>query len=638
MKKYCVSLISSILVVTPLFANPITLQDALDMAKASNPQIKAERAKVEIAEAGQDEALSRFMPQLSLSASVTKINDPIYIDLGEIQGALSGLAGGMTSAAVAGAYSKAYIDAYNKASSGYQMAYQGAYESVYQAAVANGASEAQASTMAESQAKSYAENALKEKLGTSDIQKFAQGTADQYADMAQKSGDAAKKQIDDANFKMKVQDDLFFNARLTAVWPLFTGFKRTAAYDAAKGNVTAKKAAFEMAQNTVLMDVATKYFTLRLSEELTALRETTKKNLEEHLERSKKLEAGGQISKAERLRAEVALAEAENALEDSYRDQSLARMALASLLHTDTNLTAVTPVMAPEQTPTIEEFKNLAIERHPGLQQLRVERKRSQNAVKAAQGDYYPMVALFAYKELYTRDLTLLEPEWAVGAKLQWDLFKGGETRSKVANAKALDRSLLNMEESTLDNIKLLVEKRWREKEHAMSRLTSLNKTRELAEEALRSQTLAYEAGLATGLEVVDAELSLARLQVGDLKAHYDAVIAWLGLLEASGEVVNAGTVLNTVQPVDENTNPSPVKAPATTPILLPATENAVAPAAQPANASASAVDAPAASAPVTEPAPTAAEPAAAPVAETAPVAESVSETIPESTTPASEN
>ena len=349
-----------------------------------------------------------------------------------------------------------------------------------------------------------------------------------------------------------MQDDVFFNARLTAIWPIFTGFKIYSAYDAAKENVNAKKAAFDMAQNTILMDVATKYFTLRLAEELTVLRESTKKNLEEHLARSKKLEEGGQISKAERLRAEVALAEAENALEDSYRDQSLARLALASLLHTDTNLTAITPVLAPEQSFGMEEFKQLAMDRHPGLRQLRTERKRSQDAVSAARADYYPTVALFAYKELYTRDLTILEPEWAVGAKLQWDLFKGGETRSKVSNAKALDRSLSSMEEQTMDNIGLLVEKRWREMEHAKSRLESLKKTRELAEEAHRSQTLAYEAGLATGLDVVDAELALSRLQVADLKAHYDAVIAWLGLLEASGEVVNAGEMIKDVKPVEE--------------------------------------------------------------------------------------
>ena len=526
MKK---SLLLGIAASAAVFAAPISLSDAIAMAKANNSQIKAEKAKVDMAESGQSEARSRFMPQLSLTASVTKINDPIYIDLGEIQQGLSGLAGGLASVGPAAVYSKAYIDAYNGA---YAKAYQGAREA--------GLSDAEAKGVADS------------KIG--DIKTFAQKTADDYAAESKLQLDAAKTQIDDADFRMKVQDDVFFNARLTAIWPIFTGLKIYSAYDAAKENVNAKKAAFDMAQNTILMDVATKYFTLRLAEELTVLRESTKKNLEEHLARSKKLEEGGQISKAERLRAEVALAEAENALEDSYRDQSLARLALASLLHTDTNITAVTPVMAPEQTFGMDEFKQLALDRHPGLRQLRTERKRSQDAVSAARADYFPTVALFAYKELYTRDLTLLEPDWAVGAKMQWDLFKGGETRSKVSNAKALDRSLSSMEEQTMDNIGLLVEKRWREMEHAKSRLESLKKTRELAEEAHRSQTLAYEAGLATGLDVVDAELALSRLQVADLKAHYDAVVAWLGLLEASGEVVNAGEMLKNVKPVEEKT------------------------------------------------------------------------------------
>ncbi len=537
MKK---SLLLGIAASAAVFAAPISLSDAIAMAKTNNSQIKAEKAKVEMAESGQSEARSRFMPQLSLTASVTKINDPIYIDLGQIQQGLSGLADGLATVGPAGVYSKAYIDAYNKAQAGYEQAYAGAR--------AQGLSEAEANAFA------------LDKVGGS-AQEIAQQTADKYAADSKQQLDAAKAKIDDADFRMKVQDDVFFNARLTAIWPIFTGLKIYSAYDAAKENVNAKKAAFDMAQNTILMDVATKYFTLRLAEELTVLRESTKKNLEEHLARSKKLEEGGQISKAERLRAEVALAEAENALEDSYRDQTLARLALASLLHTDTNITAITPVMAPEQTFGMEEFKQLAMDRHPGLRQLRTERKRSQDAVSVARADYFPTVALFAYKELYTRDLTLLEPDWAVGAKMQWDLFKGGETRSKVSNAKALDRSLSSMEEQTMDNIGLLVEKRWREMEHAKSRLESLKKTRELAEEAHRSQTLAYEAGLATGLDVVDAELALSRLQVADLKAHYDAVVAWLGLLEASGEVVNAGEMLKNVKPVEETKAEEPKPA-----------------------------------------------------------------------------
>ena len=511
-------------------ATPLTLQDALEMAKSNNSQIKAERAKVEMAESGKSEAFSRFLPKVSLSAGVTKINEPIKIDLSRLQEPL----GEVASAA---ANSQAYLSVYQKA---YEKAYG---DAVKQTMDAYGLDEATAKSMVDQKAGDIRSGVM----GSPEVGALAQQAADSY-------GESASKKIGDTDFSMKVQDDLFFNARVTVVWPIFTGLKIYSAYDAAKENVNARKAEFDMAQNTILMDVATKYFTLRLAEELTVMRETTMKNLEGHLERSKKLEEGGQISKAERLRAEVALAEAQNAYEDALRDQSLARMALASLLKTDTSITATTPVEAPEVVRSMEEFKQLAREKHPGLRQLRTERKRSQDAVRAARADWFPTVALFGYRELYTKDLTILEPEWAVGAKAQWDLpiLGGKESRAKVSSAKSMERSLSSKEEQTLDNINLLVEKRWRELEHARGRLTSLAKTRELADEALRSQTRAYEAGLATGLDVVDAELALARLQVGDLKAHFDAVVAWLGLLEASGEVADAGTMLNATRPVEK--------------------------------------------------------------------------------------
>ena len=212
--------------------------------------------------------------------------------------------------------------------------------------------------------------------------------------------------------------------------------------------------------------------------------------------------------------------------------------------------------------------------------------------MRAARADWFPTVALFGYRELYTKDLTILEPEWAVGAKAQWDLpiLGGAESRAKVSSAKAMERSLASKEEQTLDNINLLVEKRWREMEHAKSRLTSLVKTRELADEALRSQTRAYEAGLATGLDVVDAELSLSRLQVADLKAHYDAVVAWLGLLEAAGEIEAAGTLIGKAKPIQANAtaesaapadSATPAEPVAATPADSTANGNTAAPAEQ---------------------------------------------------------
>ena len=157
---------------------------------------------------------------VTLSAGITRIDDPIYIDLTEVQTAMSGLASGLGSAAGAAAYSKAYIDTYNQA-----------YQQVYAQATGAGLDAATATGMAESKAK-----------------EMAQENADTYAKDATQKMAGAQAQIDNADFKKKVQDDWFFNARLSVVWPIFTGLKIYSAYDAAKENVNARKAEFDMAQ------------------------------------------------------------------------------------------------------------------------------------------------------------------------------------------------------------------------------------------------------------------------------------------------------------------------------------------------------------------------------------------------------
>ena len=165
---------------------PITLQEALEMAKSSNSQIRAEKAKVEMAESAQGEARSRFMPTVSLSASVTRIDDPIYIDLGDIQTSLGSLAEGVGSAGANAAYSVAYLEAYRKASQAYNQAYNGA--------IAQGLSAAEADAFAQ------------QKLGGT-AESIADATGKKYSDAVQQKADAAKEKIEDAEFRMKVQDE-----------------------------------------------------------------------------------------------------------------------------------------------------------------------------------------------------------------------------------------------------------------------------------------------------------------------------------------------------------------------------------------------------------------------------------------------
>jgi len=434
---------------------PLSLREALQRAQANNPQGKAAQAAVEQAEGEVMTSRGRMLPDVSVSARATRIDEEIILDLDPIRTAMISL-----HSPPLGAIPAATLDASLP------------------------------------------------------------------------------------HFQSQVQDKLYYNATASVQWPIFTGGRVWAGYQASQQNVVARKAEQSGAQNAVALEAASRYFTLRLADELVALRSQTRENLASHVDNAKRLEAGGQIAMAERLRAEVALAEAQRELDDASRDRSLARIALASTLGSDTLLQTTTALRALPAPASLEAMQQRATQQHPGLRRLAAENQRTRLGVTAARGEWFPVVALFGKRELYTADLTLFEPTWAVGANLQWNLFQGGQTLGKQQSAKALQREVLFRTEKAQNDVNLLVEKRWRELEHASGRLQSLDKTGELAEESLRAQQKAFEAGVSTSLDVVDAQLALARLRVARLKAEYDADMALVGLLEAMGEVEKIADML----------------------------------------------------------------------------------------------
>ncbi len=70
----------------------------------------------------------------------------------------------------------------------------------------------------------------------------------------------------------------------------------------------------------------------------------------------------------------------------------------------------------------------------------------------------------------------------------------------------------------------------------AREQFDALQTSMNFADENLRARRRAFEEGLATSLEVVDAQLSLSAAEVERLRAAYAFDIALAQLLEASGQ------------------------------------------------------------------------------------------------------
>ncbi|HPC84281.1 MAG TPA: TolC family protein [Thermoanaerobaculaceae bacterium] len=338
-------------------------------------------------------------------------------------------------------------------------------------------------------------------------------------------------------FSLTVQDDTFWKADVRASWTLFTGGKLAAAEDAARAELRAAEAGERATGETLASELARRYFALRLAGRARAVRAAAADAVGQHAQHARRLEEEGMIARAERLHADMALAEAERQLARSERDEELARIALAALISSDEpDLAASSPIAVLSTLPPVADFLALAETSNPGLARLRAMRELAAVGQRAEKARYLPDVFVFGMHELHPSDLTLLEPRWAVGVGASLTLFDGFAREHRIAAARERETRLGALEARARRDIATLVEKRYRETVTARELVATLGTTRELAAENLRVRTRAFEEGMGTSLEVVDAQLAASRVELERALAGYEFVVALAELLEASGQ------------------------------------------------------------------------------------------------------
>jgi len=336
--------------------------------------------------------------------------------------------------------------------------------------------------------------------------------------------------------RFEIQSEQFYNLAVQARMPLYTGGRISAGIAAGQAGTEAQESALAATRAQLHELLVQRYFGLVLAEQAAAVRAATVDGLARHLSDAARLEEEGLIARAERLRANVALAEAERDLRTAEERQMLAGAALAALLVMPGTPSPSTPIPPPPDPPALAELIEQAQLANPTLAELRSRQAQAEAAVRAERGRFLPTLGAFGRRELYTGDLTLLDPEWAVGLVAEWTLFDGFQRRARLDQAAARADRVAALRADGERQIELLVRQRHEQLITALARLDSFATTRELAEESLRAQQRAFEEGLSSSLDVIDAELALSRVRLGELDARLQAWSALAGLYAASGQ------------------------------------------------------------------------------------------------------
>ena len=351
----------------------------------------------------------------------------------------------------------------------------------------------------------------------------------------------------------KMQDKHFTKAELTVTYPLYTGGRITAANKAATAKQSEAEAQLRYTGDQLVTELAQRYFGVclaRRAREVNALKVTT---MEQQAHRAHRLMDEGIISKAETLSAEVALANAKSELEAAERDVTIASEGLANTMAWTDPVEPVTALFLLRGLEAKGYFQDSVDDKHPVLAMLGAKREQAHQGVRAEEGAALPTAYVFGMYELLPEGCSVVDPKWAFGFGGQYTLFDGAQSRNKVSAAKAQEDRVAHLRQKYQRDLKSLTVKRYEEMEKAREQYDTLDTTLALTAENLRVRTRAFEEGVATSLEVVDATLTHARAQLGRLKAAYDFDTAFFQLLESSGQTGRHEEYLARAVPVPEN-------------------------------------------------------------------------------------
>jgi outer membrane protein TolC len=341
-------------------------------------------------------------------------------------------------------------------------------------------------------------------------------------------------------FLLDVQDETYGRADLRLTWPLFTGGKVDAARDAAGAGVADATASRRGAQESLSTELVRRYFAVRLASRAVAVRADVLAGLEEHVTNARRLEEEGFLSRAERLHADVARTDADRELKAARHDLALAREALANLLslpgEESETLAPATSLFVLESLPDLDELKRDALEANAALERLSAASDLAGASLTGEKARWYPEVAVFGFRELYKGGLTLLDPVWAAGVTARWTLFDGLSREKGIVAAKERVARVDELTKRARRDVETLVEKKYREARKSQEQVVAFEAALALARENVRVRTRGFEEGVATSLDLVDARLSLARVELGKLAAARDFDVALAELLEAAGQ------------------------------------------------------------------------------------------------------
>jgi outer membrane protein, multidrug efflux system len=321
-----------------------------------------------------------------------------------------------------------------------------------------------------------------------------------------------------------------YRATVNVSWEVDLFGRLRSSVQAARADLDASEAAREGVRLAVAAQVAKSYFALRAFDEQVELTRRNVQLREDALVLQRKRFSGGVISEFDLRQLEAEAAAVRAQLPPLERSRDAEEAALAVLLgrtpraiYEGTVARAARFDEAPGPTVLPSGMPSELLLRRPDLVQAERELAAANARIAAARADMFPSIVLtgFAGRESAALSNLFSGPAaiWQIAAGLTQPIFAGGRLEARTEAARARERQALGQYQKTIQTAfsevrtALTAQTRSRESYDAESA-----RARALAD-SVRLARLRYQNGVASQLDVIDAERGLLAAQSARIEA-----------------------------------------------------------------------------------------------------------------------
>lgn len=325
-------------------------------------------------------------------------------------------------------------------------------------------------------------------------------------------------------------------ADLQVLYPLYTGGKIDAAQDAYAARVDEAEAKHHMEKDKVFLQLVNLYYGVVMSKSLHKTRQEFQKALELHFNHAKKLKAQGQIAKAELLNAQVKFDAARIETTKAKHRLEIVTSALATMIKEQSS--PKSSLFISKSTRNEHYFLNESIENYAALGILDAKSKLANASVDIEKAAWYPKVVGYANVNLYKDDSPVMDlaPSSMIGIAVKFDLFSRSDRSKEIQAAQLLHSKVSSLKAQAIQDLHIAVKKTYNEMLLYKDEFASLSSSLALAKENYKLRNLAFSEGLATSVEVVDAQMFLSVAKTKRFAASYNYVKKLAELCVLSGD------------------------------------------------------------------------------------------------------